>query len=141
METHDIYHKWFEISTAAGRSKSYKVNICQIIKCTFEHFSQENTPCKHILYIYLFGLNVPENFNLLQQMFLARVKLNQLFTSNISEEQQSARRTLKTLLETMSTFKNNVIFYLPKHVKIMSSLLQKPVLPEPQNDKTPIYIG
>ena len=44
-------------------------------------------------------------------MYLARVELNQLFTSNISEKHQSARLALKTLLETMSTPKNNVIVY------------------------------
>ena len=62
-------------------------------------------------YIYLFILNVPENSNLLQQMYLTRAELNQLFTSNISEEQQSARLTLKVLLETTSTLKNNIIVY------------------------------
>ena len=87
MGIHDAYHKWLEISFAAGSAKSYKIDVCQTIKCTCEYFSQKtNTPCKHILYIYLFTLNVPENFNLLQQMYLARAELNQLFTSNISEE-------------------------------------------------------
>ena len=64
-------------------------------------------------------------------MYVARAELNQLFTSNISEEQQSARLTLKTLLETPSTFKNNIIVYPQKHVKLTPSLPQKPVLPEP----------
>ena len=133
MGKHDAYHKWFEISSAAGRAKSYKIDICQAIKCTCEYFSQKNTPCKHILYIYLFILNVAENSNLLQQIYLARTELNQLFTSNISEEQQSAKLTLKALLETTSTPKNNILVYPQKHVKLTSSLPQKPVLPEPQN--------
>ena len=42
-------------------------------------------------------------------MYLTRAELNQLFTSNINEEQQSARLTLKALLETMPTPKNNDI--------------------------------
>lgn len=50
-------------------------------------------------------------------MYLARVELNQLFTSNISEKHQSARLALKALLETMSTLKNNVIVYSQKGVK------------------------
>ena len=70
MRTHDAYHKWFEISSDAGRGKSYKIDICQIIKCTFEYFSQKNTPCKPSLYIYLFILNVSENFNLLRKNIL-----------------------------------------------------------------------
>ena len=65
MVIHDAYHKWFGISSAAGPAKSYEINICQTIKCSCEYFSQKNTPCKHILYIYLFILNVPENSNLL----------------------------------------------------------------------------
>ena len=94
-------------------------------------FSQKNTPCKHFLYIYIFILNVPENSNLLQQMFLTRAELNKLFNSNINEEQQSPRLTLKALLETTSTLKNNVTVCPQMHVKLTSSLLQKPVLPEP----------
>ena len=86
MGIHDAYHKWFEISNAAGRAKSYKIDICQTVTYTCEHFSQKNTSCKHILYIYLFILNVPENSNLLQQMYLTRAQLNKLFTSNINEE-------------------------------------------------------
>ena len=31
MGKHDAYHKWFEISSAAGRAKSYKINLCQCI--------------------------------------------------------------------------------------------------------------
>ena len=109
MRIHAAYHKWFEISTAAGRARPYKIDICQTVKCTCQYFSKKNTPCRHILYIYLFILNVPENSNLLQQMYLTRAELNQLFTSNINEEQQSARLT--ALLETTSTFKNNIIVY------------------------------
>ena len=111
MGVHDAYHEWFEIFSGAGRAKSYKIDICQTIKCACEYFSQKNTLCKHILYIYLFILNVPENSNLLQQMYLTRVELNQLFTTNISEEEQSARLTLKALLERTPTPKNNIIVY------------------------------
>ena len=50
-------------------------------------------------------LRVPERSKLLQQMYLARAELNQLFASNINERQQSARLTLKALLETTSTEK------------------------------------
>ena len=46
---HDAYHKWFEISSAAGRAKSYKVDICLTIKCNFEYISQKNAPCKHLI--------------------------------------------------------------------------------------------
>ena len=53
----------------------------------------------YMLYIYLFIVNVPEIYNLLQQMYLTRYKLNQLFTSNINKEQQYTRLTLKALLE------------------------------------------
>ena len=38
---------------------------------------------------------MPENSNLSQQMYLTRAELNQLFTSNINEEQKSARLTLR----------------------------------------------
>ena len=74
MRIHNACHKWFEISKAAGRAKSYTIHISQTIKCTYEYFSQNNTPYKHILYIYLFILNVPEDSNLLQQMYLTRAE-------------------------------------------------------------------
>ena len=67
-------------------------------------------------------------------MYLTRAELNQIFISNISQEQQSARLTLKALLETTSTPKNNIIVYPQKHVKLTLSLPQKSVLPEPQNN-------
>ena len=38
------------------------------------------------------------------------------------------------MLETTSTPKNNIIVYPQKYVKLTSSLPQKPVLPELQND-------
>ena len=82
----------------------------------------------------LFILNVPENSNSLQQMYLTRAELNQLFTSNINEEHQSTRLTLKALLETTSTLKSNIIVYPQKHVKLTSLLPHRPVLPEPRND-------
>ena len=74
---------------------------------------------------------MPEDSNLLQQMYLTRAELDQLFTSNINKEQQSARLTLKALLETTSTPNNNFMVYLQKHVKVASLLPQKPVLPDP----------
>ena len=125
MGIHDAYHKCFEVSSSAGHVKSYKIGICQIIKCTCEYFSQKSALWKHILYIYLFILIVlycimylySKKYNLLHQMYLARVELNQLFTSNISEKHQSARLALKALLETMSSPKNNIIVYSQKGVK------------------------
>ena len=41
---------------------------------------------------------------------------------------------LRALLETTSTPKNNITVYLQKHAMVTSSLPQKPVLPEPQNN-------
>ena len=59
-------------------------------------------------------------------MYLTRAELNQLFTSNISEEQQSARLMLKALLEIPSTPQNNIIVYLQNHFKLTSSLPPEP---------------
>ena len=67
-------------------------------------------------------------------MYLTRAELNHIFPSSISEGQQSGRLTLKALLEITSTPNNNMIVYPQKHVKRTSSLPQKTVLPEPQND-------
>ena len=52
MGIHDAYYKWFEISRAAGRAKSYKIDICQTIKCTCEYFFTEKHPVQAFL-IYL----------------------------------------------------------------------------------------
>ena len=41
MGINDAYHKWFEVSSAVGRAKSYRIDICQTIKCTCEYFSQK----------------------------------------------------------------------------------------------------
>ena len=59
---------------------------------------------------YLFIVNVPENSNLRQQVYLTIAELNQLFTSNIDEEQQSSRLTLKAFLETMLPPKIMLLF-------------------------------
>ena len=66
-------------------------------------------------------------------MYHTRSELNQFFTSNISEEQQSATLTLKALLEITSIPKNNIIVYPHKYVKLTSSLT-----PEPENN--PYYL-
>ena len=71
-------------------------------------------------------------------MYHTRAELNQFFTSNISEKQQSATLTLNALLITTSIPKNNIIAYPQKYAKLTSSLTQKPVLPEPEND--PYYL-
>ena len=57
MEIHDAYHKWFEIPSAAGRAKSYKIDICQTIKCTCEYFSQKNTRANiSFIFTYLYSM-------------------------------------------------------------------------------------
>ena len=120
MGTQDTYQEWFEISIPVGRAKSYKINICQIIKCTCEYFSQK----KHLVQTYLMYLLVysqcARKFKFIAANMFTRAELNHLFTSNINEDQQSARLTLRSLLETTSTPplphppKNIVLLFIPK---------------------------
>ena len=56
MGTQDTYHEWFEISIPVGRAKSYKINICQIIKCTCEYFSQKKHPVQtYLMYLLVYS--------------------------------------------------------------------------------------
>ena len=58
--------RWFELSISSSRGRTYRVEIKESVNYTCEFFSQKNTPCKHILSIYLNVLNVCESLHLLQ---------------------------------------------------------------------------
>ena len=62
-----------QVQTHAGSNTEYKSKRLLIANAGF--FKQNNTSCKHLLYIYLNILNVCESSHLLQQVCL---KINEL---------------------------------------------------------------
>ena len=127
--------KWFEISSASSRRRSYKVEIKEAVSCTCEFFSQKNTPCKHLLHVYLNVLNICETSHILQQMFLTKTELRKIFSGEkVSSSTCETQLTTRAKLQSTSTLARMDV---PQQVKVplYKSLPQKPSMPEPQRDK------
>ena len=68
------------LSSTGKRGKSYRMHLKQDISCFCEVFAQKNTPCKHLLYVYLFVLNLPKDLAVLQQVHLSGSELIEMFS-------------------------------------------------------------
>ena len=132
MGKQDKYHK-FHVSSDRNNPISYTVDICRELKCTCEYFVQKNTPCKHVLYIIMKVFNVKESSYILQQIYLTKKEIKNLFNCCVAEKSKSNQMTPKAMLETTSTVTS---LYVPqqKQVSLTGTLPRKPFLPEPQND-------
>ena len=84
------YRKWFHISSGQNNAVSYTVGICTELRCTCEYFVQKNTPCKHILYIMIKVFNVKESSYILQQIYLTKKEIKNLFNCCVSEKSKSS---------------------------------------------------
>ena len=127
--------KWFEISSASSCGRSYKVEIKEAVSCNCEFFTQKNTPCKHLLYVYLTVLILWETSHILQQMFLTKNELRKIFSGEkIISYPCETKLTTRAKLQSTSTLTRMEV---PKQtqVPLHKPLPQKPSMPEPQNDK------
>ena len=102
MGKQDKYHK-FHVSSGRNNPISYTVDICRELKCTCEYFVQKNTPCKHVLYIIMKVFNVKESSYILQQIYLTKKEIKNLFNCCVAEKSKSNQMTPKAMLETTST--------------------------------------
>ena len=86
MGEQEKYRKWFHISSGRNNAVSYTVGICTELRCTCEYFVQKNTPCKHISYIMIKVFNVKESSYILQQIYLTKKEIKNLFNCCVSEK-------------------------------------------------------
>ena len=125
--------RWFNVTSAKERSLRYRVEIGYQVKCTCEYYALKNTPCKHIVYVMMFVLNVPESTYILHQVYLTKNELKCIFENQTDELKKGLKLTTKALLETTWTHKS---LSVPdqKLLPLTGKLPMKPNLPEPQND-------
>ena len=95
--------RWFELSNSSSRGRTYRVEIKETVNCTCEFFNRKNTPCKHILYVYLNVLNVSESSHLLQQVYL---------TKNVAKYFPSKRSYLKRKYKTNKSCDSPINIYI-----------------------------
>ena len=75
---------------------------------------KKNTHCKHILCIMLKVFNIKESSYILQQIYLTKKEIKNLFNCCVSEKSKSKQMTLKTMLETTPTVTS---FHVPQQNK------------------------
>ena len=94
------HQHWYLLTSVNNRNLQYNVEIGEEVK-TCEYFIKKTTPCKHIVYVYLNALNLPEDSELLHQMYLTKSELNNIFEGKVKS--YSIEMTPKVLMETTST--------------------------------------
>ena len=124
--------RWFELSSSSSRGRTYRVEIKETVNCTCEFFNQKNTPCKHILYVYLNVLNVCESSHLLQQVYLTKNELLNIFHQKVPISNENIK-LINAILQSTSTLTRMAV-PPQENVPLNQSLPAKPFMPEPQND-------
>ena len=125
--------RWFELSSSSSRGRTYRVEIKETVNCTCEFFNQKNAPCKHILYVYLNVLNVCESSHLLQQAYLTKNELLNIFNQKVPISNENIKLTNRAILQSTSTLTRMAV-PPQENVPLNQSLPAKPFMPEPQND-------
>ena len=112
----------------------YKSEIAEPVKYTYKFLSQIDTPCKHIIYIYLYIFNIPESLYTIQPLYLTKTELKKLspslFEFIVSEE------TALTTIALLKLSSNISKFRVPTQPQLKSSdgMPTNLSLTEPQND-------
>ena len=94
---------WFELSSSSSGGRAYRAEIKQTVNCTCEFFNQKNTPCKHIFYLYLNVLNVCQSSHLLQQVYLTKNELLNIFYQKVLISNENIKLTNRAILQSTST--------------------------------------
>ena len=125
---------WFTVSSASGRGTKYKLEIAESVKYTCKFLSQIDTPCKHIIYIYLYIFNIPESLYIIQPLYLTKTELKKLspslFEYIVSEETALTTAALLKLPSNISKFRAP----LQPQLKSSDRMPTKLSLTETQND-------
>ena len=108
-----VNHKWFHFSSGRNKLNRYML-------------------CKHI-YIMVKVFNVKESSYILQQIYLTKKEIKNMFNCCVSEKSKSNPMAPKAMLKITST---EVSLDVPqqKQVFLTKTLPRKPFLLEPQND-------
>ena len=125
--------RWFELSSSSSRGRTYRVEIKETINCTCEFFNQKNTPCKHILYVYLNVLNVCEYLHLLQQVYRRKNEFPNILHQKVPISNENIKLTIRAILQSTTTLTRRAV-PPQENVPLNQSLLAKPFMAEPQND-------
>ena len=118
--------RWFELSISSSRGRTYRVEIKESVNYTCEFFSQKNTPCRHILSIYLNVLNVCESLYLLQ----TKNKVLNVFHQKVLNE--NIKLTNRAILQSTSTL-TRLAITPQENVPLNQSLPANSFMPESQN--------
>ena len=103
-------------------------------KNAYKFHNEIDTPCKHIIYIYLYIFNIPESLYTIEPLYLTKTELKKLslslFEFLISEETALTTRALLKLSSNISKF------WAPTQPQLKSSdgMPTKLSLTEPQSD-------
>ena len=99
---------WFTVSSASRRGTKYKLEIAESVKYTCKFLSQIDTPCKHIIHIYLYIFNIPESLYTIQPLYLIKTELKKLspslFEFIVSDQTALTTRALRKLSSNISKF-------------------------------------
>ena len=102
------YLNWFTVSSASGRGTKYELEIAESVKYSCKFLSQIDTPCKHIIHIYLYIFNIPESLYTMQPLSVTKTELKKLspslFEFIVSEETALTTRALRKLSSNISKF-------------------------------------
>lgn len=103
--------------TILGKQTKYVVDICRSVGCSCSFFAQSSTSrkkvsCKHIIWVLMNVLQVPEKSNLLQQVFQTDKELKNILTRVEEHHEPSTGSNdttqLSRLLASPSVFLTNV---------------------------------
>ena len=103
-------------------------------KNAYKFHNEIDTPCKHIIYIYLYIFNIPESLYIKQPLYLTKTELKKLspslFEFIVSEE------TALTTIALLKLSSNIPKFRAPTQPQLKSSdgMPSNLSLKEPQND-------
>ena len=133
------FSSWYDVwSSTKKRGKSYRVHLKQDISYPCKCFAQKNTPCKHLLYVYLFVLNLPEDSAVLQQVHLSGSELMEMFSNKVLKSVDNCPKlTPKALLRSTSTVGYTQI---PNQSKTPLNKKMTAKLPVPQPQDDPYWI-
>ena len=98
---------------------------------TCKFFNQKNTPCKHILYVYLNVLNDCESSHLLQQVYLIKNELVNIFHQKVPVSNKNIKLTNRAILQSISTVTRMAVAPQENVVPLNQPLPVNQSLPEP----------
>ena len=114
----------YQVQIPVGEHTELKFYTCKF-------FNQKNTPCKHILYVYLNVLNDCESSHLLQQVYLIKNELVNIFHQKVPVSNKNIKLTNRAILQSISTVTRMAVAPQENVVPLNQPLPVNQSLPEP----------